>query len=79
MADVVVMKHGRRVPIPATAPLVIEVGVRGFPGGRGPKGDRFQFEDLTPEQKEELRGEKGDKGDTAQVVIASVEDIDNLF
>ena len=55
MADVVVMKHGRRVPIPATAPLVIEVGVRGFPGGRGPKGDRFQFEDLTPEQKEELR------------------------
>ena len=79
MADVVVMKHGRRVPIPATAPLVIEVGVRGFPGGRGPKGDRFQFEDLTPEQKEELRGEKGDKGDTAQVVIADVEDIDNLF
>lgn len=61
MADVVVMKHGRRVPIPATAPLVIEVGVRGFPGGRGPKGDRFQFEDLTPEQKEELRGEKGTK------------------
>lgn len=79
MADVVVMKHGRRVPIPATAPLVIEVGVRGFPGGRGPKGDRFQFEDLTPEQKKELRGEKGDKGDTAQVVIAGVEDIDNLF
>lgn len=33
---------------------------------RGPKGDPLKFEDLTPEQKRELKGEKGDTGDTLQ-------------
>lgn len=79
MPEVKVMKHGKLVQIPATAPLVVEIGMRGLPGGRGPKGDCFKFEDLTPEQKNELKGEKGDKGDTAEAPVAGVSDIDNLF
>ncbi|MDW3988803.1 BppU family phage baseplate upper protein [Staphylococcus saprophyticus] len=31
---------------------------------RGEKGDKLTFEDLTPEDKKELKGDKGDKGDT---------------
>ncbi|WP_394856790.1 BppU family phage baseplate upper protein [Staphylococcus saprophyticus] len=31
---------------------------------KGEKGDKFTFDDLTPEDKEELKGEQGPKGDT---------------
>lgn len=34
---------------------------------KGDKGDKLTFKDLTPEDKEELKGEKGDKGDTTLV------------
>ena len=55
---------------PTQRRLLLKSVSGGFRADAVPKG---------PEQKEELRGQKGDKGDTAQVVIASVEDIDNLF
>lgn len=38
-------------------------GERGQQGIQGPKGDPLRFEDLTPTQKAELRGEKGDRGE----------------
>lgn len=82
--QVCVMRHGRPVHIPTQAPMVVEVGVRGLPGGRGPKGDPLRFEDLTPEQKAELKGEKGDPGQDGKdgesaIYVADVADIDNLF
>lgn len=79
MAEVKVVRHGKLVQVPTATPVVVEVGMRGLPGGRGPKGDPLKFEDLTPEQKEELKSEKGDKGDQPEVAVASVADIDNLF
>lgn len=51
-------------------------GPEGKPGPQGPKGDSLTFNDLTPEQKEELRGpqgiqgepgKKGDKGDQGAI------------
>ena len=76
-----VMRHGRVVQFPTQAPMVVEVGVRGLPGGRGPKGDPLRFEDLTDAQKLELKGEKGDPGrDGADgVVVADIADIEKLF
>lgn len=43
-----------------------EVGPQGPVGPEGPKGadGTMTFEDLTPEQKATLKGDKGDKGDT---------------
>ena len=43
-----------------------EVGPQGPVGPEGPKGKdgTMTFEDLTPEQKASLKGDKGDKGDT---------------
>src|SRR6185295_9139100 len=38
--------------------------LKGEPGDQGEKGDTFLFEDLTDEQKAELKGEKGDDGYT---------------
>lgn len=40
-------------------------GPQGVPGPQGPKGADgvMRFEDLTPQQKASLKGEKGDKGD----------------
>lgn len=76
-----VMRHGRVVQIPTQAPMVVEVGVRGLPGGRGPKGDPLRFEDLTEEQKLELKGEKGDPGRDGvdSYVVADIADIEKLF
>ena len=76
-----VMRHGRVVQFPTQAPMVVEVGVRGLPGGRGPKGDPLRFEDLTEAQKLELKGETGDPGrDGADgVVVADIADIEKLF
>ena len=76
-----VMQHGRVMQFPTQAPMVVEVGVRGLPGGRGPKGDPLRFEDLTEAQKLELKGEKGDPGrDGADgVVVADIADIEKLF
>lgn len=71
-----VMHHGKVVPIPNQAPMVIEVGVRGVPG---PKGDSLTFDDLTAEQKAELKGEKGDPGDVSNVIAIDTSAIDNLF
>lgn len=80
MADPVrVMQHGKVVQIPNSAPMIIEVGVRGVPGAKGEKGDAMTFEDLTPEQKEELRGPKGEKGDSGEVSSIDFSMIDNLF
>lgn len=76
------MRHGRVVEVPTQAPTVLEVGVRGIPGRPGKKGDPLRFEDLTPEQKLELKGDKGDKGDPgndAQIVPIDVANIENLF
>ena len=74
-----VMRHGR--PIPNHAPIVVEVGVRGIPGARGEKGDAMKFEDLTDEQKAELKGDKGDKGEDGSSNIAAIDTavIDKLF
>ena len=43
-----------------------EIGPQGPVGPEGPKGadGTMTFEDLTPEQKASLKGDKGDKGDT---------------
>ena len=38
-------------------------GPKGEDGVQGPKGGPLRFEDLTEEQKLELKGEKGDKGE----------------
>ncbi|MFO3716131.1 hypothetical protein [Anaerococcus cruorum] len=38
-------------------------GDKGDPGDKGDKGDPLRYEDLSQEQKEELRGKQGDKGD----------------
>lgn len=49
--------------------LKIELYGAGIPGPRGLKGDEgapgrsFTFDDLTPDQKEQLRGPRGEKGD----------------
>lgn len=40
-----------------------EPGPKGEDGVQGPKGDPLRFEELTEEQKLELKGEKGDKGE----------------
>ena len=79
-----VMRHGRVVQFPTHAPTVVEVGVRGIPGGRGPKGekgDALKFEDLTDEQKAELKGPKGDKGEDGSSFIVAIDAavIDKLF
>ena len=37
-------------------------GPKGDDGGKGPKGDDFDYEDFTPEQLAGLKGDKGDKG-----------------
>lgn len=82
MDKVRVMRHGRVVEVPTQAPAVLEVGVRGIPGRAGEKGEPLQFEDLTAEQKQELKGDKGDKGDpgdNAQIEPIDVAVIDNLF
>ena len=81
MDKVRVMRHGRVVQVPNQAPMVLEVDVRGIPGRQGEKGEALLYEDLTVEQKEELRGEKGDKGDPGDAQIAPIEMsvIDNLF
>ena len=82
MDKVRVMRHGRVVQIPNQAPFVLEVGVQGIPGRRGEKGDPLEFEDLTVEQKQELKGDKGDKGDPGQdahILPIDVSMIDNLF
>ena len=81
MDKVRVMRHGRVVQVPNQAPMVLEVDVRGIPGRQGEKGEALRYEDLTGEQKEELRGEKGDKGDPgdAQIVPIEMSVIDNLF
>ena len=46
-------------------------GDKGEQGIQGPKGDKGEdgtitFEELTPEQKASLKGDKGDKGDTGE-------------
>ena len=81
MDKVRVMQHGRVVQVPNQAPMVLEVDVRGIPGRQGEKGEALRYEDLTEEQKEELRGEKGDKGDPgdAQIIPIEMSVIDNLF
>ena len=73
------MRHGRVVEVPTQAPTVLEVGVRGIPGRPGKKGDPLRFEDLTAEQKLELKGDKGDPGNDAQIVPIDVANIENLF
>ena len=74
------MRHGRPMPMPMHEPLVVEVGVRGIPGARGEKGDALKFEDLTDEQKAELKGEKGDPGEDAKASVPiSLASINNLF
>ena len=40
-----------------------EPGPKGEDGAQGPKGEPLRFEELTEEQKMELKGEKGDKGE----------------
>lgn len=40
-----------------------EPGPKGEDGVQGPKGEPLRFDDLTEEQKLELKGEKGDKGE----------------
>lgn len=40
-----------------------EPGPKGEDGVQGPKGEPLRFEELTEEQKLELKGEKGDKGE----------------
>src|SRR5699024_6757800 len=40
-----------------------ERGLTGLTGAKGDKGDPVTYEELTPQQKLELKGEKGDKGD----------------
>ena len=81
MDKVRVMRHGRVVQVPNQAPMVLEVGVQGIPGRQGKKGEALRYEDLTVEQKDELRGEKGDKGDPgdAQIIPIEMSVIDNLF
>ena len=81
MDKVRIMRHGRVVQVPNHAPMVLEVDVRGIPGRQGEKGEALRYEDLTVEQKEELRGEKGDKGDPgdAQIIPIEMSVIDNLF
>lgn len=37
-------------------------GERGLQGPKGDSGNPLRFEDLTPEQKQELKGEKGEQG-----------------
>lgn len=78
MDKVRVMRHGRVVQVPRDAPMVIEIGIRGMPGAPGEKGDAMTFDDLTPAQKEALKGEKGDPGDS-QIEPINVAVIDNLF
>ena len=78
MSDQVrVMRHGRAVNIPTQAPMVVEVGVRGIPGGRGQKGDPFTFADFTLEQIESLKV-KGDKGDAFTFEDFTPEQIESL-
>lgn len=41
-------------------------GARGEQGPPGPKGEPLRFEDLTESQKQQLKGEKGDRGEKGQ-------------
>ena len=48
-------EHGNWIEVPA---------IQGEPGPQGPKGEdgSVRFDDLTPEQKASLKGDKGDQG-----------------
>lgn len=50
-----------------------DTGETGPQGAIGPKGDPLTWEDLTEEQKESLRGPKGEPGDPAMVTKENVE------
>lgn len=43
-----------------------ENGARGEQGPPVPKGEPLRFEDLTENQKQQLKGEKGDRGEKGQ-------------
>ena len=47
-----------------------KITVNIYEGQKGETGKSLRFEDLTPEQKAELKGEKGDKGDGASASSA---------
>lgn len=49
-----------------------EKGDKGDAGAKGDTGDALTFDQLTGEQKAELKGEKGDKGDTGAQGIQGV-------
>lgn len=52
-------------------------GERGEKGEKGDKGDAFTFTDLTAEQKEELRGEKGEDGRSITVKSCNTDCLSN--
>ena len=55
-------------------------GPKGEDGVQGPKGEPLRFEDLTEEQKLELKGEKGPKGEQGDNVnLETVAKIKNLL
>lgn len=53
-------------------------GEKGKDGIDGINGKNLKFEDLTPEQKAELKGSKGDKGDSFKYTDFTQEQLDSL-
>ena len=51
-----------------------KITVNIYEGQKGETGKSLRFEDLTPEQKAELKGEKGDKGE-----VGPVSSLDNIY
>lgn len=57
------MTEDDKVNVKDATQIVKLQGPKGADGVQGPKGEPLRFEELTEEQKLELKGEKGDKGE----------------
>jgi hypothetical protein len=72
MTTVTVSTQARQtVTVVAQPSETVNTYRKGDPGEQGEKGDPFIYEDFTPEQLADLKGEQGDPGPNLQVATVS--------